>query len=289
VYELSAASAYDSYLWSTHALTDSISISQSGYYSLTVTDSSGCSISGEVHYVSPSLPAALLGQDTVSVCRTQYPVTITADSGFSQYLWNGIAGGREYVIDSPRLIYAEGITQCGIVRDTITALILQEDVGLSYGIDSDCTQNIAKISVEATGTPSILWSTGATSSLLTTPLPQLLIVSARYQCSVIYDTINIPGCAFFTHHLYIPNAFTPNGDGVNDAFEVFGDKVNWQYADIRIYDRWGEKVFESNDLDFKWDGYYKGAVTEGVYVYTLSLAYTDGTARSAKGSITLIR
>ena len=93
------------------------------------------------------------------------------------------------------------------------------------------------------------------------------------------------------YDLYVPSAFTPNGDGINDYFEIFGNKSAWNYVDIKIFDRWGEKVFESNDLYFQWDGTYRGQIQQpDVFVYILTVGYIDGHSTGVlKGSITLIR
>jgi len=89
---------------------------------------------------------------------------------------------------------------------------------------------------------------------------------------------------------YMPNAFTPNGDGVNDFIEVYGNQNEFIYLSIQIYDRWGEKVFQSNDSGFKWDGTYKGTpLPPGVYVYLLNITFRNGQSISNKGGITLIR
>ena len=93
------------------------------------------------------------------------------------------------------------------------------------------------------------------------------------------------------YNIYVPNAFTPNNDGINDYFEVFGNKKAIQYIDIAIFDRWGEVVFRSNDLDFKWDGSYKGTMLEpGTFVYTMSVVFIDDHSNSGyKGSLLLLR
>jgi gliding motility-associated-like protein len=89
----------------------------------------------------------------------------------------------------------------------------------------------------------------------------------------------------------VPNAFTPNGDGNNDLFEIYGNKKVWKELSISIFNRWGEKVFESNDIQFFWDGTYKGVLQNpGVYVYQLNLSYINGYFLPVqKGSLTLIR
>jgi gliding motility-associated-like protein len=95
-------------------------------------------------------------------------------------------------------------------------------------------------------------------------------------------------------HLDMPKAFTPNGDGVNDhiAPRAFGvEKI-----DFRIYNRWGELVFQSDDpsvtyLENKgWNGTYKGKSQEmDVYAYVLNIVFNDGSKATKQGSITLIR
>jgi gliding motility-associated-like protein len=94
-----------------------------------------------------------------------------------------------------------------------------------------------------------------------------------------------------TYDIFIPNAFTPNGDGNNDFFQVFGNKEAWKYFEVSVFDRWGEKVYESNDMNFMWNGEFKGkASAMGVYVYEIHLVYLDDhTDKLFKGTVTLVR
>jgi gliding motility-associated-like protein len=91
--------------------------------------------------------------------------------------------------------------------------------------------------------------------------------------------------------LYVPNAFTPNNDGFNDFFEIFGNKKIWLTMTIRIFNRWGELVFETSDQQFRWDGRYKGELlTPQVLTYVLDVDYVNGVKEKAvKGSLTLIK
>lgn len=74
--------------------------------------------------------------------------------------------------------------------------------------------------------------------------------------------------------LYIPDAFTPDGDNVNDEFFIKG--VGIDQCEVRIYNRWGELIFMSNDPAFRWDGTYRGkAVMQGVYTYHISAKAGD--------------
>jgi gliding motility-associated-like protein len=89
--------------------------------------------------------------------------------------------------------------------------------------------------------------------------------------------------------VYVPNAFTPNGDGTNDVFEVFGTAL--KSVSMKIFNRWGEKVFDSGESQWaSWDGTYMGSMQPtGVYVYYVELVYLDGVKKMREGSVTLIR
>jgi gliding motility-associated-like protein len=91
-------------------------------------------------------------------------------------------------------------------------------------------------------------------------------------------------------NIFIPSAFTPNGDGNNDVFQIYGNCI--ASMKISIFNRWGEKVFESNEINQAWDGFYNGAIQTGVYTYTLNVEFKDGrkdNSNERRGSITLIR
>ncbi len=87
-------------------------------------------------------------------------------------------------------------------------------------------------------------------------------------------------------NIYIPNAFTPNGDGINDTFGVKGEGI--KNFHLYIYNRWGEKIFETTNPRQQWDGLYAGQPAEqGSYVVQV---YAYGLAKSARNaSVTLVR
>ncbi len=88
--------------------------------------------------------------------------------------------------------------------------------------------------------------------------------------------------------LFVPNAFSPNGDGENDLLRVRGNNIT--DMTLRIYHRWGEKVFESTDQSQGWDGTYKGKECDpAVFVYYLDATCLGGETYQEKGNITLIR
>ena len=89
--------------------------------------------------------------------------------------------------------------------------------------------------------------------------------------------------------LFIPNAFTPNGDGLNDLLKA---KPSCPISDFDflIFDRWGDKIFESHNSDAGWDGNYLGnPLSTGVYVYLINYKIASQTTKMAKGTVTLIR
>lgn len=92
--------------------------------------------------------------------------------------------------------------------------------------------------------------------------------------------------------IYVPNAFTPNGDGLNDSFGGVGEGIT-DYT-MQIFDRWGNLLFESNNIDVQWDGNYKNEVVPtGVYVFKLSAKGPALNGKSKKlinktGSVTVV-
>lgn len=102
------------------------------------------------------------------------------------------------------------------------------------------------------------------------------------------DTVCKPLLADVQPLADIPNAFSPNGDGKNDVLYVRGYGI--ETMNLRIYNRWGEKVFESNDVDYGWDGTAGGKPQEiEAYAFVLNVTFTDGTTFNKKGNITLLR
>ena len=96
-------------------------------------------------------------------------------------------------------------------------------------------------------------------------------------------------------NIFVPNAFTPNGDGLNDVFMVFTDPSVSRIQEIKIWDRWGSIMYEAfdfppNDPLFGWDGILRGTrLNPGVFVFYLIAEYIDGTTELIKGDVLLYR
>ncbi|HOY30591.1 MAG TPA: gliding motility-associated C-terminal domain-containing protein [Bacteroidales bacterium] len=88
--------------------------------------------------------------------------------------------------------------------------------------------------------------------------------------------------------LYIPNIFSPNGDNHNDVFYIRGQQISEMH--LMIYDRWGEKIFETDDATIGWDGTFKGKeMPSDVFVYHVVITMNDGSEIRKKGNLTLVR
>ncbi|WP_316791086.1 putative Ig domain-containing protein [Pedobacter frigoris] len=88
--------------------------------------------------------------------------------------------------------------------------------------------------------------------------------------------------------VFVPNTFTPNNDGKNDIFLVYGNTI--AKMKLRVYNQWGQFIYESLSIQNGWDGTYKGDIQpNGVYVYYLDVEFNDGTKTTKKGTITLLR
>lgn len=92
-----------------------------------------------------------------------------------------------------------------------------------------------------------------------------------------------------TQCLFIPNAFSPNGDGHNDIFEV--KKLCGLHGfQMQVYNRWGQVVFQAYDVNEKWTGYYNSKPADaGAYFYYCTFTGEDGKLQHRKGDISLIR
>jgi gliding motility-associated-like protein len=140
---------------------------------------------------------------------------------------------------------------------------------------------------------SYLWSNSATGATITGLSPDLytVIVTDANSCSTLDTAIILTSgtaCETVVPVIYIPNIFTPNGDGNNDVLYVRGQGIT--SFTLTIYDRWGEKVFETSDLDKGWDGTLHGKkMDQAVFVWYVHAEFADGTTKDDKGNLTMTR
>jgi gliding motility-associated-like protein len=166
--------------------------------------------------------------------------------------------------------------------------------------DKDTIYQGQSVGLHATSIPncSYIWTpaTGLDDPNSTNP------IASPNQTTVYILTITDPhGCIFidtlkiivlevfcFDPYVYVPNAFTPDGDARNDVLFVRSKMVT--EMNLLVYDRWGEKVFETNDINYGWDGTFPGKKCDpGVFVYYLDATCHNKAKYIKKGNVTLIR
>jgi gliding motility-associated-like protein len=147
-----------------------------------------------------------------------------------------------------------------------------------------------KISLTAhTGFPvTYRWSNGSDSRAIEVSQAGSYTLTVNNECGPMTDSVRIDlqNCSCVP---FLPTAFSPNRDGLNDLFEI---KINCLYRSyqLALFNRYGQKIFTSNDPDQGWDGTFENRDADaGVYFYTLKYVSLDGKAYSRKGDVTLIR
>ena len=101
-------------------------------------------------------------------------------------------------------------------------------------------------------------------------------------------SISNEDCAPVRSRIFAPNAFTINGDGINETFDIKGLYIK-RYT-IKIFTRWGEKVFESNDMNIDWDGSFKGEISQlDAYIWIINAVGVDDVNWPMSGTVTIIR
>ncbi|HEX7365956.1 MAG TPA: gliding motility-associated C-terminal domain-containing protein [Pelobium sp.] len=151
----------------------------------------------------------------------------------------------------------------------------------------------AQLSINST---SGVWSS-SDSSIIQISANGLATGVKEGEAEIIY-TVQTPCTAISTplkitviqkDDLFIPNAFTPNGDGNNDEFKIYGTLID-QLLALNIFNQWGQLVYQSNDLSKGWSGDFKGKkLPAGVYVFTAKIKMLNGKELVKKGAINLIR
>ena len=122
-------------------------------------------------------------------------------------------------------------------------------------------------------------------------MPGDYFVSVMTDCYLSEGSILVSTADDCNPNIYIPNVFSPNGDGINDVWEVQIDPA-LQVSGIScsIFDRWGDLIFETKSQPVAWDGVFNGkAVAPGVYVYVVGIEKENRETQVLSGDITLVR
>jgi len=232
----------------------------------------------------------VIGLPKDSLLCTGSSKNLNAGAGMSSYQWNTGANTSTISVNNigtywVNVIDNNGCTSADTTR--ITRLLALPEAFLPLDTVL-CSYSILKIS-SSQAFSSYLWSTGSRQSGITVSQPGIysLRVTDAFNC-VGNDTIiiNPKQCL---EGIFVPNAFTPNKDGKNDIFRplLFGVVSNMRFV---IYNKWGQKVYETSKLYEGWDGKVSGqdAKTD-VFVWTCEYQFEGQEKKFAKGTVILIR
>lgn len=272
---LNAPMGYDSYLWSNGSTTRYIAVTDSGSYWVKCIMNGCGELSDTIHIGFINTPVLSIGADTV-ICKGS-SVTLTGQSGFSSYLWSNSDTNRSIVVSNSGVYLLEATSFCGMQKDSIlVAVDSLPDIAIDLGSDTTvCPDGIYTPYILSASVvlPDYQWSTGETTPQITVYRKGVYFMKSNFYCGTLYsDTVLIAECPIDTNFtFYIPNSFSPNGDGVNDLFQpVF---YNITITNAEIYNRWGNLVYDSKS-QFSWDGRCRG-VECPIGAYFFKLTYKD--------------
>jgi gliding motility-associated-like protein len=250
----------------------------------TTTGCKGNSMKAKIRIISS--PAINLGKFK-TICKGDQ-MELDPGKGYSRYLWHNGSTNPSFITDTAGTYWVEVTNQneCTI-RDSIEIMVIPLPK-INLGNDTMlCATNELLLDAGDKGT-FYKWSNGVTSQTIIAHEGdgQIWVKVSDANGCVGTDTIQILHCSK-QQKLEIANAFTPNGDGHNDYWQIEGYQ-NYPDMTVKVFDRWGIEVFSSEHGYFKpWDGTIGGKnLPTGAYYYIIKLG--DG-SKEITGSLTLIR
>lgn len=293
-----------------------------GTYTCTVKDANGCS---QVIQVKVSEPLPIVVNTIMDSVKcwgnADGKITINASGGNGNSFEYSIDNGKTYQssnvfkgltagVYSDILVRQANTTGC--VSTKLTQIVQQPDPMFIYISPDDTTIELQMtVSLSLNVDPSTgyysggSYSTADITNIAWSPTSGLNCSDCLNPKSLVYNDVEYTATVLYSPYgceasataiinvennlkFFIPNSFSPQGDGINDVHYVYGKGFKTIY--IAIFNRIGEKVFESNNQSDGWNGSYKGVMQNpGVYSYYFKGTYLDGKEVNLKGSITLIR
>ncbi|MFN8117870.1 MAG: gliding motility-associated C-terminal domain-containing protein [Bacteroidia bacterium] len=273
-----------------------------GTYTVLVADASLCVSTITINITQPP-PIVLTVTSTPANCGF-YDGTATASAtggnGTLTYLWStntnsATASGLSSGTYSVLVTDATGCTATGFTNVNSVGT-LTVDVGSNVTIfEGQSTQLNALIPFGA----NVVWTptTGLSCTTCSNPIASPTVSTDYCALTTIGSCTNISCVSVFVEidcasnsDYSAPNAFSPNGDGINDNFCLEGWKKCVTTFYVGIYNKWGEKVYESEEADFCWDGTFRGkALNPDVFVYYIKATIKDVGEILRKGNVTLVK
>ena len=284
--------------WNNGATDDVLTVSAPGKYWLQATNSCGTT-TDTITIQQRQLPQVRLPGDS-AYCLSAAPVignTLLSIPG-EIFQWSTGESTSQIKIVSEGMYWLKVTNQCGSVTDTAMVTIKDEcscgpaaaEVDLGADRDLCASDSLVIRNLKHQQGFRYVWSNGSTGASITVRNGGTYWCEVRSGCDVKRDSIvirEIPGPCVCS--IYAPNIFTPNGDGLNDFFNM---KSNCNVTGtLRIYNRFGELVFGSTNITTGWNGKWRGAdQPAGTYIFTFN--YQDpvsGKLSTTRGTITLVR
>jgi gliding motility-associated-like protein len=238
------------------------------------------------------LPQASIGNDTL-LCEGE-PFQLRVQGNGDSFVWSDGAEGRERPLGAPGMYWVDAFLDGCVAR--AGALIETQDRPLiSLGPDTViCHDQTLRLDPGWGGADRYSWQDGSVGRSFQARESGLYWVEIVDGACTVRDSVLVTKvrCNYFQS--YVPNAFSPNGDGVNDTWEVFFPTAV-QILDFRasVFDRWGNLVFQSADPDVAWDGMFRSRpLPSGVYIYQIEVEYVDDRRRDREvigGDVLLLR
>lgn len=271
--------------------TSSVSESPSSTTNYTVTYSvNGCTTSATSTIVVNTSPNVTI--NSVSVCAGE-SATITATPSLSggNFVWSPNGEFTSSISDSPNSTstYSVLYSLNGCTATATGSIIIHSNPLVTLFPSSNNVSSFESVTITATGGSSYLWNTGQTGSLIT--------VSPSLTTTYCATVTSSAGCLSKkcieiivenASTLYIPNVFTPNGDGVNDIYFIPSNNI--KTYNLKIFNRWGQLLFSTTDPLKGWDGSFGGrTISDGVYVYIVYAVGNDDVIYNKTGHITVLQ
>ena len=287
VIELDVFNPSATYLWQDGSTNPNFLVEESGAYAVTVSnDCQTATASTDVSYVS--LPAIELGNDTALCAGEQ--LLLQVDVPDAVYQWQDGSSASSLMVTGSGIYAVTATNACGQAEDAIQADYIPRIDSVGLGEPRYLCRGAVTFDVRSHEFASYLWQDGSNQPRYEATRPGLYIVEVYSDCETVMDSVTLFECEFC--NVYIPNAFSPNEDGRNDAFlpESPCELIDYEFV---VFDRWGDQLFSAENPNDGWDGRYKGKpMPAGVYAWALSYtveANGQVEKRSAMGDVMLVR